>query len=254
MARRWAALGYPVFRMDLSGIGDSAASDGTVENLPYPRDAVLDAQTAMNALSDGGIARRFILAGLCSGADIAFRAGVVDPRVAGAWMINPQAFYFESSDTLKELMRVDLEANYYKGAFRDVERWKRMLRGQVNVRHIAGILSAKVESSVKRRVVRLFGKTLAGAMDVTEVPEAKDVIRNLREMTKRGADTFLLCSEDDPGLVYLLKYFGEELESLDGVARFRKEIVKNTDHTFTPLWAQDMLSDMLTEHLLKRHG
>ena len=52
MARRFADLGYPVLRMDLSGIGDSPAPAGCVENLPYPRDAILDAQAAMTALAE----------------------------------------------------------------------------------------------------------------------------------------------------------------------------------------------------------
>ena len=251
MARRFAELGYPVLRMDLSGIGDSPAPAGCVENLPYPRDAILDAQAAMTALAERGIADRFVLSGLCSGADIAFRTGVIDPRVAGSWMINPQAFYFPSSDSLKEFMHAEIQATYYQSAVWDLDRWKRMLRGEVDVRRIAGVLRAKVESSVRRRVARLVGDKAAADPEVK--PEARDVIRDLRQMAARGTDTFLLCSEDDPGLLYLLKYFGPELATLDGTANYRKDIVKGTDHTFTPLWSQDALSDMLAEHLAKTH-
>lgn len=251
MARRFADLGYPVLRMDLSGIGDSPAPAGCVENLPYPRDAILDAQAAMTALAERGIADRFVLSGLCSGADIAFRTGVIDPRVAGSWMINPQAFYFPSSDSLKEFMHAEIQATYYQSAVWDLDRWKRMLRGEVDVRRIAGVLRAKVESSVRRRVARLVGDKAAADPEVK--PEARDVIRDLRQMAARGTDTFLLCSEDDPGLLYLLKYFGPELATLDGTANYRKDIVKGTDHTFTPIWSQDALSDMLAEHLAKTH-
>ncbi len=251
MARRWADLGYPVLRMDLSGIGDSPVPEGCVENLPYPRDAILDAQAAMTALAEHGIASKFILTGLCSGADIAFRTGVIDPRVVGAWMINPQAFYFPSSDSLKEFMHAELQASYYESAFWDVERWKRIFRGEVDLRRIAGVMRAKVESSARRRVMRLLGEK--GSSDEGDKPEARDVIRDLRQMATRGTDTFLLCSEDDPGLLYLIKYFGKELDRLDGMPGYRRDLVKGTDHTFTPLWSQDVLSDMLTERLLKTH-
>lgn len=249
MARRWADLGYPVLRMDLSGIGESPVGEGSPENVPYPRDAVQDAQAAMTALETEGVASRFILTGLCSGADIAFRAGVVDRRVAGAWMINPQAFYFPSSDALKEFLSAELQAQYYQGGLRDLERWKKMIRGEVDLLRIAGIMRAKVEAAVKRRLARLFGDRVSAAQS----PEAKDVIRDLRSMTDRGVDTFLLNSEDDPGLVYLRKYFGEGLSDLTGARGFRREVVTGTDHTFTPVWSQDILSDMLTEHLLARH-
>lgn len=250
MARRWAGLGYPVLRMDLSGIGDSPTPDGCVENIPYPRDAILDAQAAMGALEERGIARRFILTGLCSGADIAFRTAVVDPRVVAAWMINPQAFYFESSDALKAFMDAELQAAYYQSAAWDPDRWKRLLRGEVDLQRIAGIMRAKIESSLKRRAARLLGIQL----EPEKTPEAKDVIRDLRAMLDRRTDTFLLCSEDDPGLIYLTNYFGKEMDELDGLPGYRKEIVKGVDHTFTPVWSQDLLSDMLTEHLKNKHG
>ncbi|MFO0592397.1 MAG: alpha/beta hydrolase [Polyangiaceae bacterium] len=249
MARRWADLGYAVLRMDLSGIGDSPVQAGATENVPYPPDAVPDVQAAMTALAKEGVAQKFILTGLCSGADIAFRAGVLDHRVAAAWMINPQAFYFPSSDSLKEFMHAELQATYYESAFWDPERWKRVFRGEVDMRRVAGIMRAKVESAAKRRIARLLGQKPVQE----DKPEARDVIGDLRSMANRGVDTFLLCSEDDPGLVYLLKYFGPELNTLDGVANYRRELVKGTDHTFTPLWSQDVLSDMLTEHLKKRH-
>ena len=90
-------------------------------------------------------------------------------------------------------------------------------------------------------------------MKAAQSPEARDVIGDLRSMAERGTDTFLLCSEDDPGLVYLMKYFGGGLQELSGVRGFRREVVQGTDHTFTPLWSQDALSEMLTQHLLKRH-
>ncbi|MEZ4297437.1 MAG: hypothetical protein R3B70_20915 [Polyangiaceae bacterium] len=250
MARRWADLGYPVLRMDLSGIGESPVHTGCIENVPYPRDAVADAQAAMTALEKHGVARRFILTGLCSGADIAFRAAVIDKRVAAAWMINPQAFHFPSSDSLKEFMRHELEAQYYKAGMFDLDRWKKLVRGEVDLVHLAEVIRGKAVSSVRRRLARVLGPR---APEADDAPEARDVIRDLRAIAERGADTFLLCSEDDPGLVYLLKYFGKGLDDLARVPGFKKEIVKGVDHTFTPVWSQDMLSDMLTDHLTKRH-
>ena len=44
------------------------------------------------------------------------------------------------------------------------------------------------------------------------------------------------------------------MDELDGLPGYRKEIVKAIDHTFTPVWSQDLLSDMLTEHLKNKHG
>jgi pimeloyl-ACP methyl ester carboxylesterase len=88
MARRWAALGFDVLRVDLSGIGDSPAAPGTRENLTYPESGEDDLGEAMRALET----ERAIVAGLCSGGDYAFRLGARDPHVVGAWLMNPRTF------------------------------------------------------------------------------------------------------------------------------------------------------------------
>jgi alpha-beta hydrolase superfamily lysophospholipase len=88
MARRWAQLGFDVLRMDLSGIGDSPAAAGTLENLTYPTSGFEDLGEAMRATG----AAKTIVAGLCSGGDYAFQLGARGQGVAGAWMLNPRTF------------------------------------------------------------------------------------------------------------------------------------------------------------------
>ena len=92
MARRWAALGFHVLRVDLSGIGDSPVPDGHAENLTYPRDGLEDVRAAMDFLEETTTSGKFIVAGLCSGGDIAFQLGFKEPRVASAIMMNPRTF------------------------------------------------------------------------------------------------------------------------------------------------------------------
>jgi alpha-beta hydrolase superfamily lysophospholipase len=88
MARRWAEAGFDVLRVDLSGIGDSPAAPGERENLTYPSSAIEDLREVMRALGR----ERFIIAGLCSGGDYAFKMGGTDALVVGAWLINPRTF------------------------------------------------------------------------------------------------------------------------------------------------------------------
>ena len=92
-ARRWAAAGVPVLRLDLEAIGDS---DG--DEAPYRDDAALytpafvpDVITAMDYLAQHGIADRFVLGGLCSGAFWSFHAALRDPRVQAVMLLNPRA-------------------------------------------------------------------------------------------------------------------------------------------------------------------
>jgi pimeloyl-ACP methyl ester carboxylesterase len=88
MARRWAQLGFDVLRVDLSGIGDSPAVPGQVENVNYPPSGLDDLAAALRALGAGPT----IVAGLCSGGDYAFQLGARHPDVVGAWLLNPRTF------------------------------------------------------------------------------------------------------------------------------------------------------------------
>lgn len=81
LARRLAALGYPAFRFDFSGVGES---DSLGEGLAYETRMVRDVQAAMDFLGQRFGAARFVPLGICSGADAAHRVAVADARVMGA--------------------------------------------------------------------------------------------------------------------------------------------------------------------------
>jgi alpha-beta hydrolase superfamily lysophospholipase len=92
MARRWAALGFTVLRVDLSGIGDTPAPPGTTESLVYPRDGYADISAAIEFVTRETGSARVILAGLCSGADFTFQVARRQSGLAGAIMMNPRTF------------------------------------------------------------------------------------------------------------------------------------------------------------------
>ncbi|KAB2882946.1 MAG: hypothetical protein F9K40_23225, partial [Kofleriaceae bacterium] len=89
LARRLAARGISSLRLDLSGIGDSRSVPGS---LSFRQSAVADTRAAMDQLGAELGARRFILFGLCSGADNALATAEVDPRVTGIIVLDPPAY------------------------------------------------------------------------------------------------------------------------------------------------------------------
>lgn len=89
LARRLAAAGHPAIRIDLSGIGDSRALPG---DLSFRASSVADIRTAMDHLVAQGQPPRFVLFGLCSGADNALAAAEADGRVAGLVLVDPPAY------------------------------------------------------------------------------------------------------------------------------------------------------------------
>ena len=89
LARRLAARGITSLRLDLSGIGDSPSVPGARS---FRESAVADTKAAMDQLAVELGAERFVLFGLCSGADNALATAEVDPRVVGVVVIDPPAY------------------------------------------------------------------------------------------------------------------------------------------------------------------
>lgn len=85
LARHLAREGFFVMRFDLSGIGDS---ESRKDNLTMEEHAVLDVRQAMAHLRETRGFERFVLVGLCSGADNALRVARHDAAVVGAVLLD----------------------------------------------------------------------------------------------------------------------------------------------------------------------
>ena len=251
MARKWAALGFHVLRVDLSGIGDSPVPEGYPENLTYPRDGLEDARAAMDFLKETTTSGKFIVAGLCSGGDIAFQLGFKEPRVASAIMMNPRTFLVNDLSMVDSYER----ARWSQQTVARGDSWKDLLSGDVNLKRAFKLAAPKVKDLVvtraKRAVTNLMGAVLPNA-PATEQRRETDVPYCLRSMAERGVDTYLFVTEHDPGVDYVDANYGPAMSALSAIPNFRRTNVKGTDHTFTARWAQEQVSAMITEHLTQR--
>lgn len=86
LARSVAAAGFAAIRFDLSGIGDSEPrGDATT-----PLDAAMaDIKEALDSVAKIAGDGRFILVGLCSGADHSVIYAGTDPRIVGIAILDP---------------------------------------------------------------------------------------------------------------------------------------------------------------------
>lgn len=83
LARALAARGHPVLRFDHSGLGDSPVSAR-----PAPDLRLAEVRAAIDLLATHTGARRFVVGGICSAADVAFEAASVEPRISGLLLLD----------------------------------------------------------------------------------------------------------------------------------------------------------------------
>jgi dienelactone hydrolase len=102
LTRRLAERGLPALRIDLGGIGDSTASTDAIS---FWESAVADTRVAMTGLTEAYGVRRFVLFGICAGADNSLSTALVDDRVAGIVLVDPAAYATQRS-RLRELRRL----------------------------------------------------------------------------------------------------------------------------------------------------
>jgi pimeloyl-ACP methyl ester carboxylesterase len=86
LSRRLASLGHTVVRFDFSGIGDSAARN---DGRPPIAACLSEIKEVLDCVAETYRLRRFVLVGLCSGADHAALYGRSDPRVEALVLMDP---------------------------------------------------------------------------------------------------------------------------------------------------------------------
>lgn len=245
LARDLAARGYEVLRFDVAGLGDSV-TDGTKENRLYSKDSVGDVRVAMSHLQALCGAQRFVLVGLCSGAYLAFHTCIEDERAVGQILLNPQTFEWKEGDSLELSMRKSfLSTRYYMRALFNPTVWNRGLRGQLNVRGVAGALRERFTN----RVRALAQGAAARARGQTT---QSDIERAFRAVTKRGVESLLVFSFDDGGLDMIERHLGRNARGMRAEKRFVFEIVEGADHTFTPVGSQVVLHELLVKYVVAR--
>jgi hypothetical protein len=89
LARLLATHGYTTLRFDLSGIGDSLPGK---DNRPEHDRVMADIADAMDMLEAKKGIKKFVLSGLCWGADMSHDCAVLEARVAGAVLLDAYGY------------------------------------------------------------------------------------------------------------------------------------------------------------------
>lgn len=239
LARQLAAAGDLVVRVDQSGIGDSPVRSGP-DNVVYSDHAVADVGRAVAWARAQG-ASKVAVVGLCSGAYHAQKAAAAGQPVDRFVAINPLTFYWVPGTPLDaQAFRVTAEAERYSQSMWSAKSWQKLVRGEIDVKRVAGIVGRRVRNLVEHRgrdVLRRMG-----------VPLKHDLGSELLALGKRGVAMRYILASTDPGGAMLAEQGGRTVGVL-AKTLLKIETIEGPDHTFTPRWSHPLLLDAIARAL-----
>jgi pimeloyl-ACP methyl ester carboxylesterase len=231
LCQELAGQGFLTLRFDFSGIGDSAPR---ADHLPFARSALLESQAAMDFITATTGVRRFVMAGLCSGAFAAVKTALHDPRVHGAIVINTQTLQDEDQNEFQTYA-------YQRSVVRHMmnpRTWLKVFAGTAHFRGKLQILAAQLAALFRRR--RL-------------AQSAQSIVEQLRTLAGRGVTLLFVYSKGDPGLEYFRLLGEQEIERLRQTGRLQVQVIAGTDHIFAPPEAREQLRRVCGEWLEQFH-
>lgn len=224
LARHLASLGWPSLRFDLAGQGDS---DNAPQAQPFDRQIIADLRAAMDHLERTTGLKRFVIAGICSGAHRGLAVAQEDERVAGLWMLDGYA---------------------YPGSRSRLHRYWLQWRRQP-----ASTLRAWATWPLRSLAARLSRP--APAVDGGEpleidyghsTPPRDDFAAMLETLDRRGARLFLMHTG---GMLWRFSYaqqFHDVFGDRPFAARVRCDFLPDIDHTLSTLAAQRRVIEAVT--------
>ncbi|MEP7041529.1 MAG: alpha/beta hydrolase [Dokdonella sp.] len=243
LARRLAAAGDLVLRLDLSGLGDSRARHGAKENVVYHAHAVDDIGVAVDwARGDG--ASKIAVAGLCSGAYHSLGAALARQTIDTIVMINPLTFHYKPGMSLElAAFRVITDAQRYQKSMTRGVSWRKLLRGDVDLKRVADVMARRAWGTIDRPWRELRRRL--------HLPQRDDLGAKLDTLARQGTALRFVFAGDDPGRFLLLEEGGSVVARLRDSGRLAVQVIEGADHTFTPRWSHRLLLDAVAQSLAR---
>jgi len=221
LARSLAERGLVALRFDLSGIGDSRRRDGSES---FARSAVQEVQQAMDFLAESRGIERFVLFGICSGADNGLQVSHSDPRVAGAALIDGY-----------NLPSLGLILHFYRARLLSFRSWLRLLIGRSQT------------WSLIRSILWLFRAARnSGTQEDPVLPSRAEFRSQLRSIADRGVELLLVYTGSSAAYYNYRRLLRRSLRSWPSRERVRVEHFADSDHLFTLLANQRRLVELVT--------
>lgn len=225
LARALAAAGLPVLRFDYAGMGDS---DGAVKSFEH---AATDIRCAIDAfIAAVPNVEEVVIWGLCDAASAASFYAAGDPRVTRLVLLNP--WVRTEAGAAKAYLR-----GYYVARLLDANFWRKVARGEFDVRSSLGSLVTMLWSAFGRKPAAVI--TGADAPVDPPAPRADLPTRMLEGLAAFKGRILVILSGDDRVAAEFRNVVAasRRWRRLMGAKRVAQRRLDEADHTFSSrLW------------------
>lgn len=227
IARQLERSGFHVLRFDVWGIGDSQDHAGETKGT-----FVDDTLEAFEILKQRFGATRFMLMGICMGAQIALEVASRDSRVESLALM--EGIYVKS-------------ARYHLSRILNLHKWKRVITGESHmVKRLRNkLLKPSGNNSDNHQPASESKGSHTSNGNVTSFLDANRD-RNMKEklgaLLERGTKIILIFRDgNEIAYNYRLRKDGDEVFAVGLPRGLDVVFVRFADHTFTPILSQDLL-------------
>ncbi len=244
MARCLAAAGIASLRLDFAGLGDSRLSADADGHL-YEVDRVDDIRAGLDRLQASGYERLGSF-GVCTGAYHLLHAAASEARMQWIGLVNLVTFEWRPGDILEVAQRsLGRSTARYRQLAAAPETWRRVVHGQVDVRHIVATMRRRLVATATRLAavpLRPFGA--AGGIDRPR--------RLVLPLLRRGTRVLAVFGFDDPGVAALEAAFGGNGRRLARLPGATVRIERQIDHTLSRIDMQERVIQIVIDDLTRR--
>jgi hypothetical protein len=217
LARRFAELGMASLRFDMSGLGDSRRPMSTLSANDL---FVADTRAAMDIAAQRYGAQKFLMLGICSGADIAYMTALEDDRLRAMVLFDSYAYPTVRAKCLGLLHRLRRD-----GVMTTLGKL---------ARHLTKPRAA--QTAADPGIVPSVGEAVAEGPSIygrTRMPTRDDFGRRIRTLVDRGRKIFFIYSGGEPDWYNYEGEFRDMFATYGFVDRVAYEYIVSSDHTIT---------------------
>lgn len=227
-ARGLARAGFGSLRFDMPDIGDSPADPGHPAQVIYSEAHVAALTETVDALA-AETGRPIVVAGLCSGAYLAFHAATRSPAVTGAVLVNTLRFVWDPDESVEQAaLMAPRPLSDYRDRLLTPATYRRILAGEIAVGTIVRRAALQVGALLKKPFVPLLG------VEPKEAAFRATVRDMMGTLTARGTVVRIVCGTRDGSLLEVARHFGSDRRLLARHPNASFETVPDTDHNMSP--------------------